>query len=95
MKSPPNQCYSLCVGLFLSLLDTTIIATALFTIGVEFDSLTTVTWVALAYTVNILVPCIVEFVILTTSSCHTLAASSYLPGWEISWVEKMLILVHS
>ena len=41
---------SLCFGLFLSLLDTTIVATALYAIGVDFESLTSVTWVALAYT---------------------------------------------
>lgn len=37
------------MGLFLSLLDSSIVATALYTIGVEFDNLTTVNWVALTY----------------------------------------------
>ena len=41
---------SLCFGLFLSLLDTSIVATALYAIGAEFNSLQSVTWVALAYT---------------------------------------------
>jgi MFS family permease len=41
---------SLSFGLFLSLLDTTIVATALFTIGVDLKSLNSVNWVALAYT---------------------------------------------
>jgi MFS family permease len=45
---------SLCSGLFLSLLDTTIVATALYTIGVDLDSLTLVNWVALAYTLSYL-----------------------------------------
>jgi len=42
--------HSLCFGLFLSLLDTSIVATALFSIGNDFDALASVTWVALAYT---------------------------------------------
>jgi MFS family permease len=41
---------SICFGLFLSLLDTTIVATALYTIGVDLKSLDAVNWVALAYT---------------------------------------------
>lgn len=45
---------SLCFGLFLSLLDTTIVATAIYTIGVDLSSLTTVNWVALAYTLSYL-----------------------------------------
>ncbi|KAG4029459.1 hypothetical protein MFRU_015g00040 [Monilinia fructicola] len=45
-------CISLCFGLFLALLDTSIVATALYTIGVEFDSLNSVSWVALAYTLS-------------------------------------------
>jgi MFS family permease len=45
---------SLCSGLFLSLLDTSIVATALYTIGVDFHSTNTVTWVALAYTLSYL-----------------------------------------
>lgn len=43
---------SLCFGLFLSLLDTTIVATALYTIGVDLNSLTSITWIALAYTLS-------------------------------------------
>ena len=41
---------SLCLGLFLSLLDTSIVATALYTIGRDFAALVDVTWIALAYT---------------------------------------------
>lgn len=44
--------HSLCFGLFLSLLDTSIVATALYTIGAEFNALNSVTWVALAYTLS-------------------------------------------
>ncbi|PQE08806.1 major facilitator superfamily transporter protein [Rutstroemia sp. NJR-2017a WRK4] len=47
-------CVSLCIGLFLSLLDTSIVATALFTIGEDFHALTSVNWVALAYTLSYL-----------------------------------------
>ncbi|TGO25073.1 hypothetical protein BPAE_0088g00250 [Botrytis paeoniae] len=47
-------CISLCSGLFLALLDTSIVATALYTIGVEFNSLNSVSWVALAYTLSYL-----------------------------------------
>ena len=43
---------SICFGLFLSLVDTSIVATALFSIGGELHSLTNVTWVALAYTLS-------------------------------------------
>ncbi|TVY82078.1 Efflux pump roqT [Lachnellula suecica] len=45
---------SVCFGLFLSLLDTTIVATALYTIGVDLNALETVTWVALSYTLSYL-----------------------------------------
>ncbi|MCJ1247064.1 hypothetical protein MMC30_004275 [Trapelia coarctata] len=45
-------CISLCFGLFLSLLDTSIVATALYTIGKEMDCLQSVTWVALSYTLS-------------------------------------------
>ncbi|CZT12847.1 related to multidrug transporter [Rhynchosporium agropyri] len=44
----------LCFGLFLSLLDTTIVATAIYTIGVDLSALTTINWVALAYTLSYL-----------------------------------------
>ncbi|CAN9316350.1 unnamed protein product, partial [Alternaria alternata] len=40
----------ICIGLFLSFLDTSIIATAIYTIGVEFHSLSKVNWIALSYT---------------------------------------------
>lgn len=45
---------SLCIGLFLSLLDTSIVATALYDIGVSFSSPHTATWVALSYTLSYL-----------------------------------------
>ncbi|KAH8681596.1 major facilitator superfamily transporter [Xylariales sp. PMI_506] len=38
------------LGLLLSFMDSSIVATSLFSIGNEFDDLTTVNWVALAYT---------------------------------------------
>lgn len=41
---------SLCFGLFLSLLDTSIVTTALYSIGTDFGALDQVNWVALAYT---------------------------------------------
>ncbi|OTB08887.1 hypothetical protein M426DRAFT_7605 [Hypoxylon sp. CI-4A] len=44
----------LLTGLLLSLLDTSIVATSLFTIGSEFNALTSVNWVALAYTLTYL-----------------------------------------
>jgi len=50
----PLTLSSLFFGLFLSLLDTTILATALYTIGVDLKSLRSVTWVALAYTLSYL-----------------------------------------
>ncbi|KAG9194836.1 hypothetical protein G6011_04871 [Alternaria panax] len=40
---------SICIGLFLSFLDASIIATAIYTIGVEFHSLPKVNWIALSY----------------------------------------------
>lgn len=45
---------SLCLGLFISMLDASIVATSLFTIGVEFDDLERINWVALAYTLAFL-----------------------------------------
>ena len=45
------HCCSLCLGLFLSLLDTTIVATIFYTLGTEFQaSPTLVSWVVLSYT---------------------------------------------
>ncbi|MCJ1399791.1 hypothetical protein MMC11_002994 [Xylographa trunciseda] len=43
---------SVCFGLFLSLIDTSIVATALYTIGSDLDSQTDITWIALAYTLS-------------------------------------------
>lgn len=45
---------SLCLGLFISMLDASIVATSLFTIGAEFDDLERINWVALAYTLAFL-----------------------------------------
>ncbi|KAE8448857.1 hypothetical protein EG329_008859 [Mollisiaceae sp. DMI_Dod_QoI] len=45
---------SICFGLFLSLIDTTIVATALFTIGEDLETTNSVNWVALAYTLSYL-----------------------------------------
>jgi MFS family permease len=42
------------IGLFMSLLDTTIVATALFTIGKDLKATEEVNWVALAYTLSYL-----------------------------------------
>ncbi|KAK7193662.1 hypothetical protein DPSP01_000219 [Paraphaeosphaeria sporulosa] len=41
---------SICAGLFLAFLDTSIVATALYTIGEEFHSLSKINWIALSYT---------------------------------------------
>ncbi|KAH8885839.1 MFS general substrate transporter [Thozetella sp. PMI_491] len=45
---------TLCLGLFLSMLDTSIVATSLFGIAVEFKTLRGINWVALAYTIGAL-----------------------------------------
>jgi MFS family permease len=45
---------SLSSGLFLSLMDSTIVATALYTIGADLNSLGLINWVALAYTLSYL-----------------------------------------
>ncbi|KAI0433655.1 major facilitator superfamily transporter [Xylaria sp. FL1042] len=44
----------LSTGLFLSFLDSSIVATSLFAIGTEFDDIERVNWVALAYTLSYL-----------------------------------------
>ncbi|KAI0539271.1 major facilitator superfamily transporter [Xylaria digitata] len=44
----------LSVGLFLSFLDSSIVATSLFSIGAEFNDIKRVNWVALAYTLSYL-----------------------------------------
>ncbi|PMD64418.1 MFS multidrug transporter-like protein [Hyaloscypha bicolor E] len=54
-------CISVSFGLFLSLMDTTIVATALYTIGADLKSLGSINWVALAYTLSYL-GCAVIFV---------------------------------
>jgi MFS family permease len=41
-----------CFGLFLSMLDSSIVATSLYTIGLEFESLNTINWAALSYTLS-------------------------------------------
>lgn len=40
------------MGLFLSLMDTTIVSTMLYTISDEFDGFKTCSWVVLAYTLS-------------------------------------------
>lgn len=40
---------SVCLGLFLAMIDTSIVATSLFTIGTNFQDLDRINWVALAY----------------------------------------------
>ncbi|KAM4055668.1 major facilitator superfamily protein [Hirsutella rhossiliensis] len=49
-----------CLGLFLSMIDSTIVATSLYTIGAEFRTVDSVNWVALAYTLAYL-GCAVTF----------------------------------
>lgn len=44
--------FSICLGLFLSFLDTSIVATAIFTIGTDLHSLNSITWIALSYTLS-------------------------------------------
>ncbi|KAL0933056.1 major facilitator superfamily transporter [Colletotrichum truncatum] len=44
----------LCLGLFLAMLDSSIVATSLYTIGAEFESMELINWVALAYTLTYL-----------------------------------------
>ncbi|KAG5817309.1 hypothetical protein H9Q74_002265 [Fusarium xylarioides] len=55
---PPARFWGLCVGvllgLFLSMIDTSIVATSLHSIGVDFEVLENVNWVALSYTLGYL-----------------------------------------
>jgi MFS family permease len=51
---------SVCLGLFLSIVDTSIVATSIYTIGLHFNDMKTVNWVALAYTITYLC-CAVTF----------------------------------
>lgn len=44
-----NDLHRLCFGLFLSLMDTSIIATSILTIATEFNSLANAYWVVLSY----------------------------------------------
>ena len=46
--------FGLCSGLFLSLMDTSIISTSIYTIAIEFNSLAKTVWVVLAYTLTYL-----------------------------------------
>lgn len=43
---------SIAIGLFLSLMDTTIISTMLYTISDEFDGFKSCSWIVLAYTLS-------------------------------------------
>ncbi|KAK2614422.1 hypothetical protein N8I77_001252 [Diaporthe amygdali] len=47
-------CVGLCFGLGLSMVDASIVATSLYTIGVEFHDMERINWVALAYTLTFL-----------------------------------------
>ncbi|KAH8880614.1 major facilitator superfamily transporter [Thozetella sp. PMI_491] len=51
---PPSPVCRLASGLFLAFLDTSIVATSLFSIAAEFESLDNINWVALAYTLSYL-----------------------------------------
>src|SRR5688572_25866557 len=51
---------SVCLGLFLSIVYTSIVATSIYTIGLHFNDMKTVNWVALAYTITYLC-CAVTF----------------------------------
>ena len=57
LNLPP---YRVCTGLFITLVDTSIVATSLHTIGVEFGEPENLNWVALAYTLAYL-SCAVTF----------------------------------
>lgn len=46
--------HSLCLGLCLSMIDASIVATSLYTIGLEFNDVERINWVALAYTLTFL-----------------------------------------
>lgn len=43
-------CHRICLGLFLSMIDSSVVSTCLYTIGLEFHATGSVNWVALAYT---------------------------------------------
>ncbi|PSS02246.1 major facilitator superfamily transporter [Coniella lustricola] len=47
-------CVGLCLGLFMAMMDASIVATSLYTIGVEFNDLEHINWVALAYSLAFL-----------------------------------------
>ena len=51
---------SVCLGLFLSMIDTSVVATSLYSIGLDFDELQSINWVALSYTLSYL-GCAVTF----------------------------------
>ncbi|KFH42329.1 putative transporter-like protein [Hapsidospora chrysogenum ATCC 11550] len=61
---PPKRFWLLAAGvsisLFLTLIDSSIVATSLYTIGIEFEAAETVNWVALSYTLAYL-SCVVTF----------------------------------
>ncbi|KAL6884369.1 major facilitator superfamily transporter [Trichoderma longibrachiatum] len=45
-------CFGVCAGLLLSIIDSSILATSLYTIGVEFQEHSLINWVVLAYTLG-------------------------------------------
>lgn len=46
--------HSLSLGLFMAMLDTSIVATCLYSIAAEFETMESVNWVALSYTLSYL-----------------------------------------
>lgn len=53
-NSSADVSYSLCLGLCLAMIDASIVATSLYTIGLEFNDVERINWVALAYTLTFL-----------------------------------------
>lgn len=47
-------CTAVCLGLFMAMIDSSIVATSLYTIGTEFADFATINWIALAYTLAFL-----------------------------------------
>ncbi|KAK3306951.1 uncharacterized protein B0T15DRAFT_393025, partial [Chaetomium strumarium] len=69
------------LGLFLSLLDSSIVATSLFTIAVEFGDVDSINWVALAYT-------------LTYLSCAVLYARiSDVVGRRVAFISAYVVFI--
>lgn len=54
MLTGSHRALRIAIGLFLSIIDSSIVATSLYDIGLEFESLSLVNWVALAYSLGYL-----------------------------------------